>query len=759
MATAGTVTVKLDGDSASLIRELNKANEASKSTFNEMKREAAAVAAKFAVIATAAGAAFAALTKASFESIDQLAKTADRLGVSTEALQTLQLAAELAGVSQEQLTKSLQKQQKALVDASDGSVTAERAFARLGLNVQALIKLPADQQFAAIAEAIGSIESPTRRNAIAFEIWGAKAGEMINLAMGGTEGMKEFEQLLKDLNVTVSRFDASKIEQANDAMVVAGMAFKGVGNTIAVAVSPYITQLAKDFTDSARAAGGFKTEVTNAVEGAAVPLGFLADRIFDTNQAFRVLAAGVLAFGAATVGVFAEVATKIDSLIVQPLLAVRASVLSMGGKVAGAFGFTETAEGAAQAAAEVRAVAASIHDAAQASRQMQDDMAGAAGALMDEVRAANNLPMPSDQIDAWLAKAKKAADEAAAEMSGKKKRDLDVSGDPTKADKQRNLYAQDLIAPKIAVPKVDVPRMPYLDPDAVRDMAALGAEQYLEAWKLANEQRRVAEEELRATLLQSDEQAGVALIELAAAQAREKVIAEWQARGQAISETGETADPAQQAEFELAVQEQMLANEADMLNRRLSMQQQFGGQYLGIQRSIAALMGKTWADGHKKTLTNTAAFASATMSITQSLFGQNKKVSIAMAIISTLQGAANALSTVPYPANLAAAATVLASGFAQVNSIRSTNIGSTSAGGGVGGGLGGAPSVQPTSNPTNDAQENRRSAIQVVFQGDVVGWDDFMRDRFVSSLRDLVDGNDVILFGSNSRQAAEIRGG
>jgi hypothetical protein len=147
------------------------------------------------------------------------------------------------------------------------------------------------------------------------------------------------------------------------------------------------------------------------------------------------------------------------------------------------------------------------------------------------------------------------------------------------------------------------------------------------------------------------------------------------------------------------------------------------------------------------------------MSITQSLFGQNKKVSIAMAIISTLQGAANALSTVPYPANIAAAATVLANGFAQVNSIRSTNIGSTGGGGSVSGSAGSAPTTQPISNATNDTQESRRSAIQVVFQGDVVGWDDFMRDRFVSSLRDLVDGNDVILFGSNSRQAAEIRGG
>ena len=292
MATAGTVTIKLDGDSATLIRELNKANEASKSTFGSIKREAADVAAKFAVIATAAAAAFAALTKASFESIDQLAKTADRLAISTEALRTLQVAADLAGVSQELLTKSLQKQQKALVDAADGSETAARAFARLGLDVQALINMPADQQFYVIAEALNQVDNATRRNALAMEIWGARAAEMINFAAGGSAGAAELRDLLDDLNVTVSRFDASKIEQANDSVSVAKLAFEGLGNSIAVAVAPLVQGLAKDFTDAAREANGFQSQVgkvvddlvsavgiaMNVTEGIGLAFGTVADR-------------------------------------------------------------------------------------------------------------------------------------------------------------------------------------------------------------------------------------------------------------------------------------------------------------------------------------------------------------------------------------------------------------------------------------------------------------------------------------------------
>jgi hypothetical protein len=525
-----------------------------------------------------------------------------------------------------------------------------------------------------------------------------------------------------------------------------------------------VSQLGKDFTEAARESGGFAKQVDAAMRYAAKAAGYVANAVLGLKSVFRGVQIAALLAGSVIVEAFAGMGGAINAALIQPILGGLAKITGAARVMAGAVGLDSLAASAKEAQDSLRGMADAASAGLSGAREVAANMRGAAGDLAREIHSAWSQPLPSEAIDVWFAKAKAAADEAAIyralegwDKDPKRKRDgKDVSGDPLKPG--RNLYAQDLIAPKIDLPEIDMPKLPYLDPDVVRQAADLGAEQYLESWQLANEQRLIAEQELRATLFDSDEAAGAALIELAAAQAREKVIAEWQARGQAISETGETADPAAQAEFELAVQEQMLSTEADMLNRRMAMQQQFGGQYLNLQRSIAALMGKTWADGHKKTLANTAAFTGAAMSITQSLFGQNKKVSIAMAIISTLQGAAQALRDVPYPANIAAAASVLASGYAQVNAIKSTNIGSTGIGGGIGGG-GGAPTAQPISNNINDAQENRRSAIQVVFQGDVVGWDDFMRDRFVSSLRDLVDGNDVILFGADSRQAAEIRGG
>lgn len=90
-------------------------------------------------------------------------------------------------------------------------------------------------------------------------------------------------------------------------------------------------------------------------------------------------------------------------------------------------------------------------------------------------------------------------------------------------------------------------------------------------------------------------------------------------------------------------------------------------------------------------LGNASIFAGAALNIATTLFSDNKGVAIASALMSTYQGAAQAMKDLPYPANLAAAATVVASGIAQVQNIRSTNVG-----GGGGGSSAAIPSIPST---------------------------------------------------------------
>ena len=66
-------------------------------------------------------AAFGALVKSSFATIDALAKTADKLGVSTQALVGLRHAGELAGLSQQNLDTSLEKMTLRISEVADGA--------------------------------------------------------------------------------------------------------------------------------------------------------------------------------------------------------------------------------------------------------------------------------------------------------------------------------------------------------------------------------------------------------------------------------------------------------------------------------------------------------------------------------------------------------------------------------------------------------------------------------------------------------------
>ena len=150
------------------------------------------------------------------------------------------------------------------------------------------------------------------------------------------------------------------------------------------------------------------------------------------------------------------------------------------------------------------------------------------------------------------------------------------------------------------------------------------------------------------------------------------------------------------------------------------------------------------------------------LSIATSLFGDNKKVAIAVATVDTIAGAVAAFKDTPgpWPVKAAAMAAALAGGFAQVANIKSTNVGGGgSAGGGIGGGAFTPPALPPEGERGgNLGNPERQNAVQIIFNGDVNGWDSYIQSKVIAGLREAVDQRDVVIFGSDSRQARELRG-
>lgn len=283
-------------------RNFDRLKRSAERTFTGISRVATSAFAKIGALATlAAGAGLTALVSQSFEAVDALAKTSDKLGIATEALSGFQHAASIAGVSNQQLEVGLKRMVVNIGDAAKGIGEARREIESLGLNARELAALPVDQQFLRIADAIDKTESTTKRANAAQKIFGRAGVDLINVMRGGSAALLEFREEAERLGISVSRVDAAKIEAANDAVTRMRSSFRGLFNTISIELAPVVEALAKGITE--KLGGGtekVRDRMINAMELVARAIGVVADIMpsleFGFEQASakaNALAAGV----------------------------------------------------------------------------------------------------------------------------------------------------------------------------------------------------------------------------------------------------------------------------------------------------------------------------------------------------------------------------------------------------------------------------------------------------------------------------------
>lgn len=159
------------------------------------------VIAKVGAAAVALGAGFVVATKKALEFADGIAKTADKVGLSTDALQKYRYAADLAGVSNGELDKAFDKLNKSIGETiSDGTGAAFDAFTQLGLSSDLMSgKLRGTEPvFLAVSDALAQVDDHSQRAALAADIFGRSGTKLINLMKNGRGDIKaagdEFER-------------------------------------------------------------------------------------------------------------------------------------------------------------------------------------------------------------------------------------------------------------------------------------------------------------------------------------------------------------------------------------------------------------------------------------------------------------------------------------------------------------------------------------------------------------------------------------
>ena len=655
----GDVAIKVGADTAALTTGMRGA---------EMSL------AKFGKVAGAALAATAiamvALTAKSMANIDVLAKQARSLGLTTQAFQKMAMVAGEAGVEAGNMSNMLGKMQRNIDELRQGTVTQTEAFGRLGVSIADLQGLSPDDQFAKIASSLDAIKDPAEKTALAMEVFGKSGRDAINMLSDYGSKAAEAAEFQNRFGIAVSQASAEGVERANDAVGRLGMVMQGLGNTMAGAVAPGIEATANALIAFAGSVTGAKVtldEFFGTLEAAKTALGEdVFNKLLGRPDLIREFAPEL-----------AAITSEIDAL---------ATVAATASPQFRIFADELAALDETKASEEMRALADETDKAKQELAAGTIEAEEFQAKMSEIITRANEITTAFEGINGsdfsaaysnieglaarlWnAAAAAKAAmnalpgAEGALEMAGSDGSSLSVP------------FTADPSAPRTRPQQVGI--------DSVGNFNAANAPrgggggggggikdhfaQRLEALQegLATEAEAVAEWYLEGQTTLEDALANKALTESEYHTLRERLEEEHQRRLAGIREIGNQS--------------------------ALSMA-------LGAGEQILNAIGQTNAKALK----------------VAKVFGA------AQALISAYQGAAEALK-LPFPANIAAAATVLAKGIGFVNAIRSVNSGG--GGGGATGGGGGGSSAQSQA-PAQTPLDVRLTGFgpNDLFTGDMIG--------------------------------------
>jgi len=666
MATAGTVNVKFKADTANFTAGVARASERIGNFSKVLGGIAAVAATAFAWKATG-------YVKEALSAIDATAKMSDQLGITTESLIAMQHAGNLAGVSTEEITKSMQRMGVSLEDAKIGGKLTADAFHRLGINLSEFSKLKPDQQFEATAIAINKLGSESEKAYVANSLFGKSGLVVKQLFKDSSTAISDARRETEKYGTSLSRLDAAKVELVNDSFTRVSSVLTGVWQSVTIKLTPVLLGISEQFLLAAESSQGFGETTDRAILKTIESVGVFIRAMAVIESAYLAVkvALSTLAFG------FVDILNKIYhgvqfiiGAIGNVFLAVYDSASALGDAVAAAM--------------------------AVGKKHFADFSAGVSKGFSDLLfSVAGGLAF----IDEGLSNSLKSSAQAIADAAKN-------SGDTAREEIQRTQEAAEFSANRAKESWSNVFNVETKDNEALGnlfDSAHAVAEQAAVDLSIVFDSvaTRAATTGAEIWLSQMREKIEVLSAKIANATAeRQNAIPEQGADANFNPETSVT----QALMDEYGLQRENAETHSNWMTdlwkdgeqQRLDFEKQTGAQKLQFVGDNLSKMGALMNTHSKRAFTI------------------GKIAALAGAIVSTAAGAANALYTTPYPYNLLAVASVIAAGAVQIATISRTQFNGggsapTSSGGGgtvYGGDPKGVAIAGVTGNSTNNMNIN-----------------------------------------------------
>ena len=209
------------------------------------------------------------------ERLDDMGKSAQKIGIPVEELSKLSYAAKLADVPMEALQTSIGKLSKGLAQfQATGKGDAGNALRAIGVAaVDTTGKLrPTSAIIQDIAGKFAQYEDGANKTALAIALFGKSGADMIPLLNAGKQGLADAASEAERFGVVVSKDASASAEVFNDNLTKLQTAGQGLAQVIAVpvveALANFTTQLAA-YVDI----GSHASDITNAVREQMAKLG------------------------------------------------------------------------------------------------------------------------------------------------------------------------------------------------------------------------------------------------------------------------------------------------------------------------------------------------------------------------------------------------------------------------------------------------------------------------------------------------------
>lgn len=337
---------------------------------------------------------------------------ADALGIGTQKMQAWQYAAKSVNLEGDKMADIMKDVSDKFGDAfANNAGAAKDVMTRMKLDFGELAAMSPDQQLLKIAEGFGQIQTRSEKIQI-LESLGSDASLLLPLLENNAEKLRALTDEAVSTGAAMSDVDAAKLQAANISLQRTQSIIIGVGQSFAVALSPYIQAVAEWFVETAKQSGGFGAVAVKAVGYAAKAVGILADGWRGMEVIWLGLKATFWGFSSAVLEGVTALGRSIENLVNGSIKMVTGPLATMLEKLGR---FSDKAKEMSASLKSIEGIG--ITDAVG---EMWQEAAQKGIQAQTELHELLMKPLPSGNIDEWFARVQDASQKAAEHAAGVK---------------------------------------------------------------------------------------------------------------------------------------------------------------------------------------------------------------------------------------------------------------------------------------------------------------------------------------------------